>query len=139
MSAICLNQTSWSSSFRPLKRIFGALQPGGSATEKWEALGDTMYRTALATFGKKFSKSHDWFEAKSTVMTPVIKAKRSDLAEYKCAPSERNLRILRIARNKAQQTARCCANQYKPELSENIQSAAIAGNIRECTTVSRRH
>ena len=56
---------------------FGSLQPGDSATEKWEALRDTVYRTALAAFGKRSSKSHDWFEAKSTVMTPVIEAKRA--------------------------------------------------------------
>ena len=82
------------------------------------------------SFGKRFSKSHDWFEAKSTVMTPVIETKRAALAEYKCTPSERNLQILRIARSKAQQTARRCANEYWTELSENIQSAAITGNIR---------
>ena len=78
-----------------------ALQPGDSSTEKWEALRDTMYCTALATLGKKSSKSHDWFQVKSTVMTVVIKAKRAVLAEYKCAPSKRNLQILRIARSKA--------------------------------------
>ena len=109
----------------------GALQPGDSATEKWEALRDTMYCTALATFGKRSSKSHDWFKAKSTVMTTVTEAKRAALAQYKRAPSERNLQILRIARSKAQQTARLCANEYWTELSENIQSAAITGNIRK--------
>ena len=54
------------------EKDFGALQPGDSATERWEALYDTVYHTALATFGKKSSKSHDWFDAKSTVMTPII-------------------------------------------------------------------
>ena len=53
----------------------GTLQPGDSATEKLEALRKTMYRTALVTFGKRSSKSHDWFDVKSTVMTPVIEAK----------------------------------------------------------------
>ena len=108
----------------------GALQPGDSATERWEALRDTMHRTALATFGKKTSKSHDWFEAKSTEMTPVIEAKRTALAEYKRTPSERNLQILRTARNRVQQTARRCANEYWTELSVNIQTAAATGNIR---------
>ena len=93
------------------EKEFGSLQPGDSTTEKWEVLCDTMYRTALATFGKRSSTSHDWFEAKSTVMTPVIEAKRAALAEYKRIPSE-NLQILRIARSKAQQTARRCANEY---------------------------
>ena len=45
-----------------------------------------MYHAALATFGKKSSKSHDWFKAKSTVMTFVIEAKRAALAEYKPYP-----------------------------------------------------
>ena len=107
----------------------GTSQPGDSVTEKWEALPDTKYRIALATFGKRSSKSHDWFEAKSTVMTPVIEAKRATLAEYKCAPSERNHQILRIVRSNAQQTARRCANEYWTELSENTQSTAITGNI----------
>ena len=85
---------------------FGTSQPGDYATEKWDALRDTMYRTAWANFGKKSSKSHDWFEAKSTVMIPVIEVKLAALAEYKRALSERNLQILGIARSKAQQTAR---------------------------------
>ena len=115
---------------RTFGKEFGAFQPGDSATEKWEALRDTMYGSALATFGKKSSKSHDWFEARSTVMTPVTEAKRAALAEYKPSPSERNLQILRLARCKAQQTARRCANKCWTDLSENIQSAAITGNIR---------
>ena len=113
------------------EKEFGTLQRSDSATEKWEALCDTMYHTALATFGKKSSNSHDWSEARSTVMTPVIEARRAALAEYKRAPSERNLQILRITGSKAQQTAQCCTNEYWTELNENIQSAAIMGNIRE--------
>ena len=89
-----------------------------------------MCRTALATFGKRSSKSHDWFEANSTVMTSVIEAKRAALAEFKRTPSERTLYILRMARSKAQQTIRCCANEYWTEFSKNIQSVAITGNIR---------
>ena len=106
------------------------LQTGDSATEKWKNLRDTMHRTALATFGKKSSKSHDWFEAKASEMKPIIEAKRHALAEYKRTPSGRNLQILRTARNKAQQTARRCANEYWTELSETIQTAATIGNIR---------
>ena len=76
------------------------------------------------------STSHDWFEANSTVMSPVTDAQLAALAEYKHTHSERNLQILRTARSKAQQTARRCANDYWTELSENIQSAPITGNIR---------
>ena len=76
-------------------------QTGDSATEKWATLRDTMHRTALATFRRKTLKSHDWFEAKSAEITPVIEAKRTALAGYKRFPSERNLQILRAARRKA--------------------------------------
>ena len=62
-------------------------------------------------------------------MTPVIEAKRAALAEYKRTLSERNPQFLRIARSNAQQTAWHCANEYWTEVSENIQSAAITGNI----------
>ena len=112
------------------EREFGAPQPNDSATEKWEILRDTMHRTALATFGKKPSKTHDWFDAKSTEMRPVIEAKRKALIEYKRSPSERNLQIIIAARSKVQQTARRCANEYWTQLSQDIQTAAITGNIR---------
>ena len=61
------------------QKEYDASQPGDAATEKWQALRDTIHRAALATFGKKTSKSHDWFEAKSSVMSPVIEAKHNAL------------------------------------------------------------
>ena len=64
------------------------------------------------------------------MVTPVIEAKRAALEEYRRTPSERNLQIIRIARSKDKLTARGCANEYWTELSENVQSAAITGNIR---------
>ena len=63
-------------------------------------------------------------------MTPVIEAKRAALAEYTRTSSERNLQILKIAKNKAQQTTWRCANEHWTDLSENIQSADITANIR---------
>ena len=63
-------------------------------------------------------------------MTPIIKAKRATLTEYKRSPSEKNLQILRAARNKVKHTARRCANDYWAELSETSQTAAITGIIR---------
>ena len=101
------------------EKDFGSLQPGDSATEKWEALHDTMYGIALATFGKWSSKPHDWLEAKSAEMTPVIEAKRAAIAEYKRTPSERNLLsgLPWALRRKSQQTAQRCANKYWTELS----------------------
>ena len=97
---------------------------------KLATLRDIIHRSALATFGRNTSKSPDWFEAKSTEMSPAIDAKRAALAEYKQSPSERNLQILRAARSKARQTARRCANEYWTEPSVTIQTAAISGNIR---------
>ena len=89
-----------------------------------------MHRTALATFGRKTTKTHDWFDAKSTEMRPVIEAKRTALIVYKQSLSETNLQILRAVRSKVQQTARRCANEYWTQLSQVIQPAAITGNIR---------
>ena len=63
-------------------------------------------------------------------MTPVIEAKRTALVEYKRSPSERNLQIVRAARSKVQQTARRCGNEYWTQLSEDIQTAVITGNIK---------
>ncbi|XP_022797408.1 uncharacterized protein LOC111335685 [Stylophora pistillata] len=62
-------------------------------------------------------------------MTPIIGAKRAALMEYKRSPCEKNLQILRAARNKVKHTARRCANDYWTELSETIQTAEITGNI----------
>lgn len=102
-----------------------------SATEKWATLRDTIHRTALATFGRKTLKTHDWFVAKSAEITPVIEAKRTALdSGVQPLTSEKNLQILRAARSKAQQIARNCAREYCSELSETIQTAAITGNIR---------
>ncbi|KAL1250639.1 hypothetical protein QQF64_018435 [Cirrhinus molitorella] len=95
-----------------LEKELDAIQTGDSALEKWETLRNTMHRTALATIRKRTTKTHDWFEAKSSVMIPVIEAKRAALAEYRRSPSQRNLQILRATRSKAQQIARYCANEY---------------------------
>ena len=104
------------------EKEFDAPQSKVSVTEKWEILRYTMHRTALATFGKK--------TAKSSEMRPVIEAKRTALMEYKRSPSERNLQILGAAMSMVQQAARRCANEYWTHLSQDIQTAAITGNIR---------
>ena len=93
-------------------------------------LQDTIHCTALAIFEKKTSKSYDWFEAKSSKMTPVIEVKHAALTKYKQSPTEWNLQALRVARSKVQCIARCCANEYWTKLSEMIQMAAAMGNIR---------
>lgn len=57
----------------------GTLQ-SDSATEKWATLQDTMQRTALATFGKKTSESHDWFETKAAEFSKAINSLASGKA-----------------------------------------------------------
>ena len=109
---------------------YDASQSGDTATEKWKTLQDTIYCIALAIFGKKTSKSHDWYEAKSSEMTPVIEAYHAALAKYKQSPTKQNLQTLRAARSKVQCIARHCANVFWTEHSEMIQLAAAMGNIR---------
>jgi hypothetical protein len=41
-----------------------------------------MHSCALATFGKKNTKSSDWFEAKSKELDPIISNKRQKQCEY---------------------------------------------------------
>ena len=62
---------------------YDASQSVDTATEKWETLQDTIHCIALAIFGKKTLKSHDWYEAKLSEMTPIIEAKHAALAAYK--------------------------------------------------------
>ncbi|KAL8572859.1 hypothetical protein ACOMHN_011108 [Nucella lapillus] len=98
------------------------------AAEKLDYFRETIHKTPFTTHGRKTSKDRDWFKAKSSEMTPVIKAKRAALAEYKHSSSEKSLQALRAARSKVQQTARRCA-KYWQQLSDNIQTAAVTGNI----------
>ena len=109
---------------------YDASQSRDTATEKWETLQDTIHYIALAIFEKKTSKLHDWYEAKSSEMTPVIEAKHAALAKYKWSPTEQNLQTHRAARSKVQCIARCCTNNYWTEHSEMIQMATATGNIR---------
>ncbi|XP_052712455.1 uncharacterized protein LOC128186658 [Crassostrea angulata] len=61
----------------------------------------TEESTALEAFGKRTTKTTDWFEAKSSVMIPAIESKRIALEEYKRTPSQKNLLTLRAAREKS--------------------------------------
>ena len=63
-------------------------------------------------------------------MEPVFDAKRSALINFKRDPSQRNKTTLRAARNKVQQTARHCANNYWLQLCQSIQTSSDTGNIR---------
>lgn len=105
--------------------------PGtASAKERWEHFRDAVYTAAMSAFGKKTSKSTDWFEAHCNKLMPLIQEKREALTAYKSDPHDRNLQKLREARRKTQQAARQCANDYWLQLSSNIQIAADTGNVR---------
>lgn len=101
-----------------------------SATDQWEVLKSAMHSCALATFGRKTTKSADWFEAKSKELTPIIDKKRQIQCAYNKLPSKENLRKLRQARKETQQRVRQCANDYWVELSQRIENASATGNIR---------
>lgn len=92
--------------------------------------GKPLIALPLATFGKRNTKTQDWFKAKFSVVTQVIEAKRTVLTEHKRSPSQKKSQLLSAARNKAQQTARNCANEYWKEISNTIQAAAISRDIR---------
>ena len=104
--------------------------PTANAQDRWKHFRDAVYNAAMSTFGKKTSKSADWFEAHSEEMTPVIEAKRNALTPYKANPSDQNLKILRAARSKVHQRARQCANDYWLQLCSQIQIAADTSNIK---------
>lgn len=53
------------------ERELSAVQIGNSTLE-YEILQDFIHCTTLATFGKRTSKTHDWFKANSSAMTSVI-------------------------------------------------------------------
>ena len=74
-----------------LEKELATLESDSSATKTWEEIREIIHRVAMATFGKKTSKSQDWFDAKATEITPIIEAKRLILAAYKALPSEQNL------------------------------------------------
>ena len=101
-----------------------------TAKGKWQHLQQSIHKAAMKVFGKKTHKTQDWFEAKTSELTPVLDAKRTALKKFKASPCEKNLQILKSARSKAQSTARRCANEYWQELSANIQVASYCGNIK---------
>ena len=110
--------------------------PGPSITnaqERWEHFREAVYNAAMSTYGRKTTKSADWFEAHSQEMAPTLDEKRRALAAYKVSPSERTLQALRAARSKVQKTARQCANDYWLQLCSSTQTAADSGNIRKAT------
>ena len=83
-----------------------------AAAQRWEYLRDTIYNAASLTFGKKQAMTADWFEAHVDVIQLIIDEKRRALASYNSSPSEKTLKMLRVAQSKVQQISRRCANDF---------------------------
>ena len=113
-----------------LDQALEADHPQGTVEQLWEHLRDTVHSTALQVFGKKKGKTQDWFEANSSTLLPLIEKRRLALVEYKRLPNQRNLQLVRDARNEVQKSARRCANDFWLELCRGIQTAVDTGNIR---------
>ena len=100
------------------------------ADSRWGHIRDSIYTSALTAFGKRERRNADWYEAHWEEIHPVTEAKRKALLAYKQNPCPSTRDALRAARNKAQQIARRCANDYWLNLCRKIQSAADTGNAR---------
>ncbi|XP_069186412.1 uncharacterized protein [Procambarus clarkii] len=103
--------------------------PCDNASERWLHLRSAIFNNAFSTFGKRQNQSADWFQSSEEELLHLVEEKKRALSSYKNLPSERNLKVLRTARNRVQQTARRCANDHWHWLS-SIQTATIVGNIR---------
>lgn len=66
------NKTSWGRLVRGLRANWQRYRSEIDIKDKWRTPRDIMHHIALATFGMKTSKSHDWFEVKSAKVNPFI-------------------------------------------------------------------
>lgn len=96
----------------------------------WADIRETVYKTALETFGTKPHKSPDWFEENLEIMSPLIEHKRRVLLEHLRCPSSVSLTQVKEAKAAVQRTARRCANDFWLKLSADIQTSADTGNIK---------
>lgn len=96
----------------------------------WNDLCKAMQETALAAFGKKQATRHDWVEAYSDVLLPLLESKRAALLAWKSAPSQASKDKLREIKSKLQSESRRCANEYWENLCSGIEAASNSGDIR---------
>ncbi|XP_061910695.1 craniofacial development protein 2-like [Entelurus aequoreus] len=113
-----------------LSEVLDSDPPGGSATERWDRIRESVHSTAMMVFGKKQTNNNDRFEANSSILTPAVEERRRAHLEYKRSPSQRTLQVYISAKSKVQRLARQCANEYWLQLCQSIQLAADTGNIR---------
>ena len=60
-----------------LSKKLGSILTEKSVLRKWDKLRNNIYSIALDIFGKKTSKTCDWFDSKTNVMMPVLEDKQS--------------------------------------------------------------
>lgn len=89
----------------------------------------TIYNTVVSMYSEKERKRTDWFEASVPTLELVTDAKHNTLVKYKSDPSQQNHQALKATHSLAQQTARCCTNDYWLQVSGSIQVASWSGNI----------
>ena len=106
----CLNQNK--QFINTLIKNLGGTLAEKSISGKWDKLRHTIHSTALDTFGKKTSKTCDWFDFKATVMIPVIQDVDTVHFQYINLPNSKHLLAIKDARDKVQKTSRRCANQF---------------------------
>lgn len=58
---------------------------------------EAVYNTDMDMFGRKTSKTADWFEAHAVDLRLVMEEKRNTLATYKISLSERILQVLQAS------------------------------------------
>ena len=113
-----------------VQEALAKVTPDDTIDSKWAHLRDSVYNSAIISYGKRERKNADWYEANWEEMESVTEAKRKALLAYKAAPSPGTLQALRNAKKNAQKTARHCANIYWLNLCNSIQTAADTGDAR---------
>ena len=110
-----------------------------SALRKWDKLCNTIYSTALNTFGKKTSKTCDWFDSKANVMMPVIVNKQSALhLQYINLPKSKNLQTLKDAKRKYSKQPEDVWTNSGLNLVKRFNLLQILKIFLECTTASNK-
>ena len=104
--------------------------PQRNDEQRWEQVRDMIYTTAFSVFGKKQSKTHDWFDTSAKELTSLMEDMRTALLTRKKQLTKATLKTLRAPRSKVQRAVRSCINRYWSNLCHKIQQAADIGNIR---------
>jgi IS30 family transposase len=87
-----------------------------------------IHQTAVKVYGIIEHNSHEWFEANTMILPPLIEKKKTALLRNRERSTRYTLSELNQARNEVQKAARQCANNCWLQL--NIQIASDNGITR---------